>query len=50
MYISRLDRFVWIERGVERPWVITPERPEEFARALDQSRAPGTMRGLPEFS
>jgi Bacterial PH domain len=34
MYVSRLDWFVWIERGRERPWLITPERPEEFARAL----------------
>jgi hypothetical protein len=34
MYVSRLDGFVWIERGAERPWVVTPERPEEFVRAL----------------
>jgi hypothetical protein len=34
MYVSRLDRFVWIERGRERPWLITPERPEEFVRSL----------------
>jgi len=34
MYISRTDRFVWIERAGERPWLITPERPEEFVRAL----------------
>jgi hypothetical protein len=34
MYVSRLDRFVWIERGRERPWLITPDRPEEFVRAL----------------
>jgi hypothetical protein len=34
MYVSRLDRFVWIERGTERPWLITPDRPEAFARAL----------------
>ena len=33
-YVSRLDRFVWIERGRERPWLITPDRPEEFVRAL----------------
>lgn len=30
MYVSRLDEFVWIERGRERPWLITPEHPEEF--------------------
>jgi hypothetical protein len=34
MYVSRLDRFVWIERGQERPWLITPDRPEEFAGGL----------------
>jgi Bacterial PH domain len=34
MYVSRLDRFVWIERGRERPWLITPDRPEEFVRTL----------------
>jgi Bacterial PH domain len=34
MYVSRLDRFVWIERGKERPWLITPERAEEFVAAL----------------
>lgn len=25
MYVSRTDRFVWIERTGERPWLITPE-------------------------
>jgi hypothetical protein len=39
MYVSRLDRFVWIERGSERPWMITPENPEEFVRTL-QARRP----------
>jgi len=39
MYVSRTDRFVWIERGGERPWLITPERPEEFVRALSASSA-----------
>jgi PH (Pleckstrin Homology) domain-containing protein len=34
MYVSRLDGFVWIERGAERPWLITPERPDAFVRAL----------------
>jgi hypothetical protein len=34
MYISRLDGFVWIERVSGRPWLITPEQPEVFARAL----------------
>jgi hypothetical protein len=30
MYISRLDQFVWIECGGDRPWLITPEKPEVF--------------------
>ena len=34
MYISRTDGFVWIERGDGQPWLITPERPDEFVRAL----------------
>lgn len=37
MYISRTDRFVWIELSGGRPWLITPERPEAFVRALSQS-------------
>jgi hypothetical protein len=34
MYVSRTDRFVWIERADGRPWLITPEQPEAFIRAL----------------
>ncbi|MBI4483576.1 MAG: hypothetical protein HY652_11895 [Acidobacteria bacterium] len=34
MYVSRTDRFVWIERASDRPWLITPEQPEAFVRAL----------------
>lgn len=34
IYVSRTDRFVWIERTNERPWLITPEQPEAFVRAL----------------
>jgi hypothetical protein len=34
MYISRTDGFVWIERAGGRPWLLTPEEPEEFVRAL----------------
>jgi hypothetical protein len=34
MYISRTDRFVWIERDGGRPWVVTPEQPETFIRTL----------------
>jgi len=39
MYVSRTDRFVWIERAGARPWLITPERPEAFVRALADSPA-----------
>jgi hypothetical protein len=34
MYVSRTDRFVWIERVNARPWLITPEQPEAFVRVL----------------
>jgi hypothetical protein len=34
MYVSRTDGLVWIERGAERPWLITPASPESFVRAL----------------
>jgi len=34
MYISRTDRFVWIERVSDRPWLITPADPAAFVRAL----------------
>jgi hypothetical protein len=34
MYISRTDGLVWIERISDRPWLITPEHPEAFVRAL----------------
>jgi hypothetical protein len=34
MYVTRTDRFVWIERISGRPWLVTPEGPEAFVRAL----------------
>ena len=34
MYVSRTDHFVWIERSGGRPWLITPDNPENFAREL----------------
>ncbi len=34
MYLSRTDRFVWIECKSDRPWLITPDRPDAFVRAL----------------
>lgn len=36
MYVSRTDGFVWIERVSDRPWLITPEQPEAFVRALSR--------------
>jgi Bacterial PH domain len=37
MFVTRTDRFVWIERTRERPWLITPEQPDAFVRALSSS-------------
>ena len=34
MYVSRTDGYVWLERGTERPWLITPQDPDAFVRAL----------------
>lgn len=34
MYVSRVDHFVWIERGSAQPWLITPDHPDAFVRAL----------------
>ncbi len=34
MYVSRTDGLVWVEQGTSRPWLITPERPDELVRAL----------------
>jgi Bacterial PH domain len=36
MYVTRTDRFVWIERPGGRPWLITPERPEEFVQVVSR--------------
>lgn len=36
MYVSRTDGLVWIERVQDRPWLITPEQPEAFVRALSR--------------
>ncbi|MGR9108457.1 MAG: PH domain-containing protein [Gammaproteobacteria bacterium] len=40
MYLSRTNDLVWIERGKERSWLITPERAEEFVRQLSRKTAP----------
>jgi hypothetical protein len=34
MYVTRIDQFVWIECSNGRPWLITPDQPEVFVRAL----------------
>lgn len=34
MYVSRTDGLVWIEPKNDRPWLITPERPETFIKEL----------------
>ena len=34
MYVSQTDQFVWIEHKNNRPWLITPEEPEAFVRAV----------------
>ncbi|CAG7855960.1 hypothetical protein MCAMS1_00284 [biofilm metagenome] len=36
IYVSRTDGYVWIECAGNWPWLITPERPEAFARALSR--------------
>lgn len=44
MYISRLDRFIWIERD-DRPWLITPDRLDEFLAELSQHIGAQTPQG-----
>ncbi len=34
MYVSRTDGLVWMEVAGGRPWLITPENPDAFVRAL----------------
>ncbi len=34
MYISRIDRVVWFETAQGMPWIITPDQPEAFVRAM----------------
>jgi len=36
MYVSRTDFFIWIERASGGPWIVTPEQPENFVRALSR--------------
>jgi hypothetical protein len=35
IYVTRSDGFVWLDRKDARPWLITPERPDAFVRALE---------------
>jgi hypothetical protein len=39
MYISRINDLVWIDRPAGRPWLISPERPQEFVQALSSSQS-----------
>ncbi len=39
MYISRINDLVWIDRPADRPWLISPERPQEFVHALSRSQS-----------
>jgi hypothetical protein len=39
MYVSRSRDLVWIDLGPERPWLITPERPDELVRLLQGQEA-----------
>jgi hypothetical protein len=45
MYVSRDDGLVWIELGHGRPWLITPDRPDEFVAALSCRRENGHEPG-----
>jgi hypothetical protein len=47
MYISRTEGFVWIERAGARPWLLTPEQPEEFVRALSRGEREGSWTSTP---
>ena len=47
MYISRINDLVWIERTVGRPWLISPERPQEFVQALSRPQSVPTQPAVP---
>lgn len=47
MYISRINDLVWIERTAGRPWLISPERPQEFVQALSRSQSVATHSAVP---
>jgi hypothetical protein len=47
MYVSRTDGLVWIERPGAPPWLITPEHPHAFVRALSPPRSLEGRTGSP---
>ena len=47
MYISRTKDFVWIECTNGRPWLITPEHPEAFVRALSGKSNAVSQQSIP---
>ncbi len=47
MYISRIHDLVWIDRTTGRPWLISPERPQEFIQALSSSQCVAAQPAVP---
>lgn len=47
MYISRINDLVWIDRTAGRPWLISPERPQEFVQALSSSQSGAAQPAVP---
>ncbi len=47
MYISRINDLVWIDRPAGRPWLISPERPQEFVQALSSSQSVVAQLAVP---
>lgn len=47
MYISRVNDLVWIDRTAGRPWLISPERPQEFLQALSSSQSVAARPAVP---
>jgi hypothetical protein len=47
MYISRINDLVWIDRTAGRPWLISPERPQEFVQALSSSQSVAAHPAVP---
>ena len=47
MYISQINDLVWIDRMAGRPWLISPERPQEFVQALSSSQSAAAQPVVP---